>query len=41
MSGFTDQVFGVAIPMINGIENTVNYIQDHYGKDSIVGTSVR
>ena len=36
MSGFTSQVFGVGIPMVNGVVNTVEYIQSTYGKNNIV-----
>ena len=36
VSRFTDRVFGVAIPMINGVSNTVEYIQKTYGSNNIV-----
>lgn len=36
VSGFTNRVFGVAIPMVNGVVNTVEYIQSTYGKNNIV-----
>ena len=36
VSGFTSQVFGVGIPMVNGVVNTVEYIQSTYGKNNIV-----
>lgn len=36
VSRFTNQVFGVGIPMIHGIENTVDYVQTTFGKTNIV-----
>lgn len=36
VSRFTDRVFGLAIPMINGVSNTVEYIQKTYGSNNIV-----
>ena len=37
VSRFIDRVFGVGIPMINGVANTVEYIQKTYGSNNIVG----
>ena len=37
VSRFIDRVFGVGIPMINGVANTVDYIQKTYGSNNIVG----
>lgn len=36
VSGFVNRVFGEAIPMVNGILNTVEYICKTYGKRNIV-----
>lgn len=36
VSGFVNRVFGEAIPMVNGILNTVEYISKTYGKRNIV-----
>lgn len=37
VSRFIDQVFGEGIPMINGVANTVDYIQKTYGSNNVVG----